>query len=431
MQDRTRFPFRTDVVIIGAGIIGVTTAYFLAKRGLKVVICDKGRVACEQSGRNWGWVRKMGRDPAEIPLSLASADLWRKMNELVGKETGFRETGIFYLCKTEKEVSKYNNWMVHARTHGIDSKVLSSAELTDRLPTLNGKWQGALFTPSDGKAEPSLAAGAIATAATELGVEILEHTAVRGIELSGGRVGSVVTEHGEIKCSQTVVACGAWTRLFFGNMGIDFPQLKVVGSVIRTKPLPGAPTYSVAGTDFAFRKRLDGGYTIAQKNANMVEIVPDSFRLFFRFLPAFRSEGNEIRLRLSRRFFDEAKTPTRWNMDDVSPFEMTRTLNPAPSPGILKEGLRNLTRAFPEFKSVEPVESWGCAIDVTPDAVPVIDEIESMPGLFVASGFSGHGFGIAPGAAHLMADLVAGAKPIVDPDPFKFSRIGRYRNTHE
>lgn len=416
-------PSRADVVVVGAGIIGTATALFLAKRGLSVVVCEKGHVACEQSSRNWGWVRKMGRDPAEIPLSIASAKLWSEMNTITGAETGYRQTGIYYLCREEKDIRKYEQWLAFAKVHDLDSSLVDRDSLKKRFPTLRGAWEGALYTKSDGRAEPSLATKAIAAALRARGGQIIENCAVRSIETAAGAVHSVITEHGEIRCGTVVMATGAWTRLFCGNLGIDFPQLKVIGSVMRTHPLDGPPDCSVAGQDFAFRKRLDGGYTIAQKNANIAQIVPDSFRLFFRFLPAFRSEGNEIRLRFGRRFFTEMGIPKTWRPDQVTPFETTRVLDPKPSAKILAEGLRNLTRAFPEFANATLKESWGCAIDVTPDAVPVIDKVEEIPGLIIASGFSGHGFGIGPGAAHLIADLVTSETPIVPAAPFKLARF--------
>ncbi len=420
-----RLPERVDIVIIGGGIIGASAAFFLSQRGVAVALCEKGHIGCEQSTRNWGWCRKMGRDPAEIPLAIASARLWERMNELVGAETGFRKTGIFYLCKTRREIEKYEAWLQHARQYQLDSVMLTPAEIADKLPGMAGSSPGALYTPSDGRAEPSLATAAIAAAAGRAGAGILENCAVRGIETAAGSLSSVITEHGPIACRQVVIATGAWTRLFCGNMGLDFPQLKVTGSVMRTTPVEGAPDCALAGADFAFRRRLDGGYTVAQKNANIAQIVPDSFRLLTKFLPAFRSEGNEIRLRFGRAFFDELKLAKRWSMTDQTPFEKHRTLDPSPSPKILAEGLRNLVRDFPAFASARIVEQWAGAIDVTPDAVPVISPVASVPGLLIASGFSGHGFGIAPGAGHLIADLVTNAEPIVDPAPYRLSRIAK------
>ena len=149
------------------------------------------------------------------------------------------------------------------------------------------------------------------------------------------------------------------------------------------------PPPTMAGQNFAFRKRLDGGYSVAQKNANLAHIVPDSFRLFRQFLPAFKSEGNEIRLRFGRPFFKELLAPTRWTASEPSPFEKTRNISPAPSQPILDEGLKNLAEAFPMFTKAKILETWGCAIDVTPDAVPVISELKNHSGIVLASGFSG------------------------------------------
>lgn len=416
-------PAKVDVLIVGAGIIGMTAALFLAQRGLSVTVCEKGRIAGEQSSRNWGWVRKMGRDPAEIPLSVASANLWAQMNELVGAETGFRETGIFYLCTTEKEIAKYEDWLQHARDHKLDSHILDPKQVSERLTDMTGKCSGALFTPSDGRAEPSLATQAIALEAQRQSVQIFENCAVRGLETKAGQICTVITERGPIDCEHVVLATGAWTRLFCGNLGIDFPQLKVFGSVMRTGPVTSAPEFAVAGSDFAFRKRLDGGYTVAQKNANVAQIVPDSFRLLRKFLPAFRSEGNEIMLRFGRTFFEEAAVPKRWSLSGPTPFEEVRVLDPKPSERILDKGIRNLSRSFPVFKDAKIVERWGCAIDVTPDAVPVISPVPTHPGLLIASGFSGHGFGIGPGAGHLIADLITDQDPIVDPTPYELSRL--------
>ena len=422
-KPKPSLPRSADVVVIGAGIVGISAALFLARRGLSVLVCEKGRIAGEQSSRNWGWCRKMGRDPVEIPLAIASARLWEGMNALVQGETGFRRTGIIYLCRNDREIAKYEAWLDHARRYDLDSRLISETEIAALLPGLTSRWPGALFTPSDGHAEPSLATAAMAKAAERFGARIIEGCAVRGLETAAGAVDTVVTEQGVVRSRRVVLAGGAWSRLFCGNLGIAFPQLKVLGSVLRTRPLAGPPEFAVAGSDFAFRKRLDGGYTVAQKNANIAPIVPDSFRLFFRFLPAFRSEGNDIRLRFGRPFFEELRAAKRWSLDETSPFERQRVLDPKPSSRVLAQGLRNLVRSFPVFGAAEIAEQWACAIDVTPDAIPVISPVDRLPGFFIASGFSGHGFGVGPAAGHLMADLVSGDEPIVDPGPYQLGRL--------
>src|SRR5690349_21109240 len=107
VQAERALPKHADVVIVGGGIVGTSTALFLAERGVSVALCEKGLIGAEQSARNWGWVRQMGRDPAEVPLAVESLALWRGLNERVGAETGFRQTGITYLCETQKESAAY------------------------------------------------------------------------------------------------------------------------------------------------------------------------------------------------------------------------------------------------------------------------------------------------------------------------------------
>jgi glycine/D-amino acid oxidase-like deaminating enzyme len=236
-------------------------------------------------------------------------------------------------------------------------------------------------------------------------------------------VSGVVTERGTIRCRTAVLAGGAWSRLFCGNLGVELPQLKLLASVMRTGPVEGAPDRAAGADDFAFRKRLDGGYSIARRNANVAELTPDSFRLFFDFLPALVTQWHELRLRVGRSFLEEWRIPRAWALDAETPFETVRTLDPAPSLSILDEGERNLVRSFPAFGGMKVAERWAGVIDATPDGVPVISEVPSLPGCYIASGFSGHGFGIGPGAGHLMADLVMGATPIVDPAPYRYQRL--------
>ncbi len=420
-------PARADVVVIGGGIAGVSTALFLARRGISVVLCEKGEIAAEQSSRNWGWCRTMGRDATEIPLSLESLRLWEGMNGLVEGETGFRRQGILFPCADAAEAEAYAAWAEQARAYQIESRMISAEEVGRLLPGSARQWVSGFYTPSDGRAEPQLAVPAMAEGARRLGAAILTSCAVRGVETAAGRVAAAITERGRIACDAVVLAGGAWSRLFGGNLGIDFPILKIIGSVCRTAPLQNAPEVSVGASNFSFRKRLDGGYTIARRGATIAPITPDSFRLFSDFLPALRKDKGEFRLRLGRQFVDEWRLPRRWALDGVSPFERVRVLEAEPNEAILQEGLHNLTQAFPAFKAAAVVERWAGVMDVTPDAVPVISGVATLPGFFIASGFSGHGFGIGPAAGHLMADLVSGDTPIVDPGPFDLARFRRSR----
>jgi len=423
VQSSPEVPHKTTVVVIGGGIVGTSTALFLAEKGIPVVLCEKGRIGAEQSGRNWGWTRVMGRDPKEIPLGMESLKLWRRMNEITGAESGFRQSGIVYLCDTKADVEKYEAWLEKARPFQLDSRLLAPHEIEAVLPGNTRQWAGALHTPSDGRAEPTKAAPAIAEAARARGAVILTECAVRGVETKGGRVSGVVTERGRIDCESVVLAGGAWSRLFAGNMNLNLPSLKILGSVFRTQPLEGAPETAAGGGEFAFRKRLDGGYSIARRNASISEITPDSFRLFFDFLPSLGTTWRELRIRVGRRFLEEWRIPRKWSLDETTPFEQVRVLDPAPASNYLEEARIKLGQAFPAFQKAQVAESWGGLIDVTPDAVPVISPVDSLPGFFLSTGYSGHGFGIGPGAGKLTADLVAGDTPAVDPHPYRYQRF--------
>ena len=416
-------PPNVDVVIIGGGIAGVSTLLALAEKGVSVALVEKGRLAGEQSSRNWGFCRTQGRDQNEVPLALESLRLWDGMAQRVGADVGFTRAGACYLCETPAEVAAYEAWLDNSRQWQVQSRILGPDEVDAVVPGSSRRWAGALYTPNDGRAEPQLAVPLMAQAARRLGASVVTHCAARGIETTGGRLRGVITERGPIACNAVVLAGGAWSRLFCGNIGVDFPQLKVLGSVMRTEPFDGPSDIAVAGPDFAFRKRRDGGYTVARRNKYEAHIVPDSFRLLPRFLPAMIRTKKEYRVRMFGRFREERSIPRSWSLDQVSPFETTRTLDPAPNPTIVEESLRNLIRAFPAFGPARVAQSWGGLIDTTPDAVPVIAPVRSVPGFFLMSGFSGHGFGIGPGAGRLMAELVTGAKPVVDPTPFRFERF--------
>src|SRR6195952_5734680 len=122
-------PERTDVVIVGGGIVGVSTALFLAEKGIAVVLCEKGVIGGEQSSRNWGWCRTMGRDASEIPLAMESLRLWRGMNRRTNRETGFRQAGIMYLCATEAEIAAQESWIGQARQYQVDARLLRGGAL--------------------------------------------------------------------------------------------------------------------------------------------------------------------------------------------------------------------------------------------------------------------------------------------------------------
>lgn len=413
-------PSSVDVAIIGGGVIGISAAHALAQAGVRVAVLEKATLACEQSSRNWGWVRTLTRDLPEVPLAIRANQLWSDIQSRV--DVGFRRTGMMYLQETEADAATHQAWMDRAKIYGIDARQLDRRAALDLLPHSSRGWTGAMYSPTDGVAEPQFAVQGIASLARAAGAVILQRCAVRGVERAAGRVSAVITERGRIAAQAVLVAAGAWSRLFCGNLGADFPQLKVRGSVMRTLPFDAGLTAAINGKDFTCRKRADGGYTVSQFGSSMADLVPDSFRLLRHYLRPWLANNTFVRLRFGKRFFEELATPRHFAADRVSPFEKHRVLDPLPSRAGVEQAWQRLTDAFPVFKEAKVAQSWAGYIDVTPDAMPVMDAVPGLPGLYLASGFSGHGFGIGPAAGEAMAQLIQGQTPQVDLHPFRFNR---------
>jgi glycine/D-amino acid oxidase-like deaminating enzyme len=415
-------PAVTGVVVIGGGIVGACAALTLASRGVAVTLCEKGYIACEQSSRNWGWCRQAGRDVREMPLIVQSLQLWRDMNRVTESDTGFRQCGVLYVGESELDESRFADWATMAKPYDIGTRIVRGAELAALMPGASRSYACGLHVPTDGCAEPQRAAPAIARAAQRQGAVILLHCAVRGIERANGRAAAVITERGRIACDAVVLAGGAWSSLFCASLGIRLPQLKVLSSVMRTAPIegPDACTYLDA---VGYRKRRDGGYTLARGAGYVAPLVPDSLRYLRDFLPTIRKERGSLRVRVNAQSLREMRAPRSWPLDRPSPFEAVRVLDPDPNQALNREALAAMIALYPQFREVHIVQQWGGYIDVTPDVVPYISQVNSLPGLTVATGFSGHGFGIGPAAGRLAAEMAIGATPSVDPTAFRASRF--------
>lgn len=418
----TELPRTVDVVVIGGGIIGASTALELAERGFAVLLCEKGQIGAEQSSRNWGWVRITCRDPREIPLMAEAIRIWEGLDARLERKTGYMRAGIAFGAKTERDIANYSAWAEHLASHQIETRLIRPDEVEALSPGNRMGLKGALFTPIDGRAEPQWAAPAIAARARDLGAKVMTNCAVRSLDLEAGRIAGVMTERGRVRATSVVLAGGAWSRLFAGNAGLSLPQLQVMNTVLRTTPVDG-PEAAFENGDFAYRRRADGGYTIASAGQNTVDLVPDSFRLALTFLPAARHEWRSLRFRLSRRWLEVARQARRWAPEDRTPFELCRILDPEPSQRELRRAWAAAQAGLPFLQGADVAQSWAGMIDVTPDAIPVISPVETLPGFHIATGFSGHGFGIGPGAGWLMADIVTGRTPVVDPSPFRLSRF--------
>lgn len=237
----SNLPAEAGLVVIGGGVVGVATALFARRRGLSVVLVEKGRIAAEQSSRNWGWIRAQGRDPAELPVMLEARGLWRELAAQAGEDIGLAETGVLYLADSDADMARYADWLRIARARDLDTRLLSSAETAAMLPEAAKRWPGALWTASDMRAEPWLAVPALARLAAREGVVIRENCAARGLDIEAGRVAGVVTEAGRIRARSVVLAGGAWSSLFLRRHRVAIPQLSVRSTAVRAEAAPPSP----------------------------------------------------------------------------------------------------------------------------------------------------------------------------------------------
>ncbi|QUG75263.1 FAD-dependent oxidoreductase [Erwinia sp. E602] len=424
VQDSPYFPPSADVVVIGAGIAGTAAAYELAKKGVSVVLIEKGLVGGEQSSRNWGWCRQQNRDERELPLMIYAIQRWSELAAETGEELGFRRSGLVYATRSQDDINAWENWNRMAANYGFSSEILTAERAKALTPGSTSQWLGGISSPTDGHAEPALAAPGLAIAAQRLGAFVFQQCAVRGLDISAGRVSGVITERGLIKTSSVICAGGAWTSMFCRRHGIDLPLGNVIGTAFRTAPIEQKIALPLYTPGFACRPQLDGSYTMSVSGRGRLEPGAQGLRYARQFWPTFKARRKNLTLNLGLApFIRGPEAPARWQMDGISPFEQVRILDPRPDMAMVEEGLAAMRSEFPQMQQIRLEQAWGGMIDSTPDAVPVISTVGKLPGLVISAGYSAHGFGIGPGAGRLAADLATLDTPVVDPAPFRYERL--------
>ncbi|WFU11446.1 FAD-binding oxidoreductase (plasmid) [Rhizobium sp. CB3090] len=416
-------PDEADVVVIGGGIVGSFAAYYLARRGLKVALLEKGRIGAEQSSRNWGWCRQQNRDARELPMATKSLALWEDFGNDSGEDTGFSRCGLLYLSNDDAELAGWARWGEFARGVGVTTHMLDQKQASEFGSATGRRWKGGVFSPTDGTADPSRAAPVVARAIMALGGSVHQMCAARGLETKAGHVSAVVTEAGIIRTRAAVMAGGAWASSFCRQLGIRFPQASIRASILSVAPgaegLPAAlHTAAVSAT-----RRGDGGYTLAISGRARIDPTLQQFRFARHFVPMFAKRWRSLAPGCLEGVKSGHETLSRWRLDRPTPMEQNRILDPRPDRKQIELTLERARTLLPALAQTPVSAAWAGYIDSTPDGVPAIGEIPALPGLILAAGFSGHGFGIGPGAGHLVADLVTGAKPIVDPKPYHPDRL--------
>jgi glycine/D-amino acid oxidase-like deaminating enzyme len=422
-------PDKTDVLVIGGGIAGIMTAWFLQKAGRQVVVCEKGRVAGEQSCRNWGFVRQAGRDAAELPIMMDCMRTWEELQESLGDAVGFRRPGSVFTSKNDSELQGYAEWVDQVGIpHGLDCKMITAREMSNIPGIPQGSFKGALYTPSDGTAEPFTAVTAIAEALrAKGGVSIRENCAVRLLDIQGGEVVGAHTEEGTIEAEQVLLAAGLWTGRLLHNHGLRLPQLLANTTIARTAATPEQQHLAFGHGEACFRSRVDGGYNLMPGEIMEHEFCFDTLAYGFDFIPALKKyyRNTSVIPGFYEGFFSRLFPQRRWNKDQVTPFEKTRVLNPRLSHRHLRKIEKRAAQHLPDFAKLPIEEAWTGSTDMTPDMLPALGTVGAYPGLYIAAGLSGHGFGLGPGIGKVIADHMLGEPEKYDLSAFRLERFSK------
>jgi glycine/D-amino acid oxidase-like deaminating enzyme len=419
IHPRDPLPERADAVVVGAGIVGVCAARDLAARGFDVLLLDKGPVGREQSGRNWGWCRQFGRDRREAPLGRAAMAIWEEIQQQA--DVGFRRYGLLRVAADDRGLAHWQERVRRAGEVGLRAELLAPNAVRELAPDYEGPLAGAAWAPDDACAEPARAAPSIAGLARRAGASVRTGCAVHALRIARGRVQGVETEDGPVAAGRVLVAAGAWSAPLLRTAGVDLPQAYVLASVLRTTPADAigrARMVSAPGT--AIRQRADGGWSLGVAGRLGAMAGPATVRWLSTFWPMTRTLAPDIAHAGSLGTLMRGPMPPGFS---AARYRRWRTLDPRPDARGLRRALAAARSQHGFLREAQVAERWAGVIDGTPDGLPVIDRDAGPDGLILATGFSGHGFGIGPGAGRLAADLVAGGDPLVDPRPFRLSRF--------
>jgi glycine/D-amino acid oxidase-like deaminating enzyme len=414
-----RPPASADVVVIGGGNIGAATAYFLAKQGLSVVLCEKGAIAGEASGRSVGHASALGVDGPMAPFAAEAYRIWPGMNAELQQETGYRQTGMIQQIRDEASRDHWTKWIADGGEIARRAKVLDGAAAARMIQPYK-PWFGAVFDEAAGRAEPTLIAPAFATAAQRLGARIVAPCAVRGLDVAGGRLIGVMTELGVIKTSRAIYAGGAWSSTFMRHIGRHLPTANIFSWCGSFGGVRGLQTGAIFD-QVTSRPQLDGNFTGSIMELTM-PITPDTFRFSSELYAAWKGGDWPVSPRLGWYSLGEFSGGWSWADDQVSPFERRRILEPTVNHAIVGKCMDQIRKSIPAFRNLQLGEAWGGVISMATDFTPVMGAVPGIAGLSIATAVDG-GVLQGPAVGSVMADLIGGKTPRVDLKPFGIDRF--------
>lgn len=409
-----------DVAVIGGGIVGCAAARALARRGRRVVLFERGAIGGEQSGRAVGFVRTVGRDRREMAIAREASRMWNGLDAELGADLGFVRGGTLVLGETEADEAKIRRAGEAARERGLATRIIGPGDIRALVPALAGAWRIGLHTPDDGHGEPLRATLAFAEAARREGVRFETGEAVRDIVRANGQLAGVRTERGRLRARAVVCAAGVSSGRLLRPLGVRLPIQAVRSDVVET--MPAAVPFQIGiWTPFAsIRPRADGSLHLGSGHRGPRpdhDLGAESLRNLRVFLPLFAGHGGRPRVHVGRPLIRDAVRlltgeGARWASEE-----------PRVEDANVAARLAHVSSCFPSLGPLTAARAWSGRIDVTPDFMPAIGAIGCVPGLFVAAGFSSHGWALGPAVGEAVAELVATGRTRFDLAPFRIERF--------
>jgi glycine/D-amino acid oxidase-like deaminating enzyme len=414
--DRTQ---NFDVLVIGGGVIGCSIAYHLAKRQLSVCIIERLSLAAQQSSRAWGFIRQQGRHSAEIPLAAEASRLWASLEQELQADLEFVRSGILVTAETAEDEERLSTALETARLNGVNSELVGANEIGKLVPSAERKWRFGLYTPEDGHAEPIKTTLAFAEAAKRLGVCIHEGVSALGIEISDNKVIGVSTDRGAYRAQAVVCAAGVGSSEFLRSMDISAPIQPVRAPVAHTYSAGVISSVPVWSPHVSFRPKRDGSFYVANGYRGTdaeYDLGLHSFSDLFSFLPTFMANWRVIDLRLGRETLNVLRHQLTTGSLAIP------TNDPVVNTKLVRENLEQFYQVFPRLRNLGLQRTWAGRIDATPDLIPIIDQVKYR-NFYLAAGFNGHGFALAPIVGKLMSELAIDGRSSLDLNSFRLSRF--------
>ncbi len=368
-----------EVIIVGGGVVGNAAAYYLAKRGVEVIVLEgSDSIGHGGSSRNGGGVRQSGRDVRELPYAIYGIkNMWPTLSEELGVDVEYVRKGNLRLGLNEDHIKILEGLTANAQGLGLDVTMVSAEEVKDICPHLSDQVVGASWCPTDGHANPMKTTLAYFKRARELGVTFISGAKATAIKKIRGKARQVVVEDGTIfEGEHIILAAGYESRFVADSVGINIPMYPYFGSAIVTEAQP---------------KMFDIMLGVATAEIYGHQCAHGSF--------VFGS-GTGL---------EPTKKP---DMDDLKLMSLDGSAN-----------CRGIMKYVPKLKDAKIVRTWGGWMDMTPDGVPVISPVEEVPGLIIACGMCGHGFGTAPAVGYMLSQMVVGEKTVCDLTPLRYDRF--------